>query len=73
MRDAQLKVDDKSMAKSAASDAKMTTDRRAAAMANGLEEARAMLETADHQLRSAEQELADTNETLSRVLITRYF
>ena len=65
VRDAQLKVDDESMAKSAASDAKVTADRRAAAMANGLEEARALLETADRQRRSAEQELADTNETLA--------
>ena len=47
MRDAQLKVDDESMAKSAAADAKVTTDYRSAAMANGLEEARAVLETAN--------------------------
>merc|ERR1719341_514816 len=40
-------------------------DRRAAAVANGLEEARALLETADRQRRAAEQELADTNETLA--------
>merc|ERR1712060_959929 len=65
VRDAQAKVDDESMAKSAAADAKVTADRRAAAVANGLEEARALLETADRQRRSAEQELADTNETLA--------
>merc|ERR1711981_1207570 len=65
VRDAQLKVDDESMAKSAAADAKVTGDRRAAAMQNGLEEARALLETADRQRRAAEQELADTNETLA--------
>merc|ERR1719291_1216881 len=65
VRDAQAKVDDESMAKSAAADAKVTGDRRAAAMQNGLEEARAMLETADRQRRAAEQELADTNETLA--------
>merc|ERR1711936_1123932 len=65
VRDAQLKVDDESMAKSAAADAKVTADRRAAAVANGLEEARALLETADRQRRAAEQELADTNETLA--------
>merc|ERR1719251_609835 len=34
-------------------------------MQNGLEEARALLETADRQRRAAEQELADTNETLA--------
>merc|ERR1719291_1180755 len=49
VRDAQAKVDDESMAKSAAADAKVTGDRRAAAMQNGLEEARALLETADRQ------------------------
>merc|ERR1719305_1761844 len=53
------------MAKSAAADAKVSGDRRAAAMQNGLEEARALLETADRQRRAAEQELADTNETLA--------
>merc|ERR1712192_112897 len=46
-------------------DAQITADRRAAAVANGLEEARALLETADRQRRAAEQELADTNETLA--------
>merc|ERR1712062_730661 len=65
VRDAQVKVDDESAAKSAAADAKVTGDRRAAAMQNGLEEARALLETADRQRRAAEQELADTNETLA--------
>merc|ERR1712180_479542 len=65
VRDAQLKVDEESASKSAAADAKVTADRKAAAMANGLEEARALLETADHQRRSAEQELADTNESLA--------
>merc|ERR1711971_1320527 len=53
VRDAQFKVDEESAAKSAAADA------------NGLEEARALLETADRQRRAAEQELADTNETLA--------
>merc|ERR1712236_82299 len=61
VRDAQLKVDEES----ASTDAKVAADRKAAAMANGLEEARALLETADRQRRSAEQELADTNESLA--------
>merc|ERR1712152_21843 len=65
VRDAQVKVDEESAAKSAAADAKVVADRRAAAMANALEESRALLETADRQRRSAEQELADTNETLA--------
>merc|ERR1712071_693019 len=65
VRDAQAKVDDESQAKSAAADAKVTADRKAAAMQNALEEGRALLETADRQRRSAEQELADTNENLA--------
>merc|ERR1719283_723607 len=64
VRDAQLKVDEESASKSAA-DAKVAADRKAAAMQNALEESRALLETADRQRRSAEQELADTNETLA--------
>merc|ERR1712113_1248169 len=65
VRDAQAKVDEESAAKSVAADAKVTADRKAAAMQNALEESRALLETADRQRRSAEQELADTNETLA--------
>merc|ERR1719219_691434 len=65
VRDAQVKVDDESAAKSAAADAKVSADRKAAAMQNALEEGRALLETADRQRRSAEQELADTNENLA--------
>merc|ERR1719289_243987 len=65
VRDAQVKVDEESAAKSAAADAKVSADRKAAAMQNALEETRALLETADRQRRSAEQELADTNETLA--------
>merc|ERR1711971_1221751 len=65
VRDAQAKVDAESQAKSAAADNKVTADRKAAAMANALEESRALLETADRQRRGAEQELADTNENLA--------
>merc|ERR1711862_909511 len=62
---AQVKVDVESQAKSAAADAKVSADRKAAAMQNCLEESRALLETADRQRRAAEQELADTNENLA--------
>merc|ERR1712002_1111915 len=65
VRDAQVKVDAESQSKSAAADAKVTADRKAAAMQNCLEESRALLETADRQRRAAEQELADTNENLA--------
>merc|ERR1712152_135621 len=63
VRDAQAKVDAESQ--SAAADNKVTADRKSAAMANALEESRALLETADRQRRGAEQELADTNENLA--------
>merc|ERR1739846_175947 len=65
VRDAQAKADDESAAKSAAAEAKVSADRKAAAMQNALEEGRALLETADRQRRAAEQELADTNENLA--------
>merc|ERR1719427_2436799 len=65
VRDAQAKVDDESAAKSVAADAEVSAERKAAAMQNALEEGRALLETADRQRRSAEQELADTNENLA--------
>merc|ERR1712025_496935 len=65
VRDAQVKVGAESQAKSAAADAKVSADRKAAAMQNCLEESRALLETADRQRRAAEQELADTNENLA--------
>merc|ERR1712184_170418 len=51
VRDAQAKVDAESQAKSAAADNKVTADRKSAAMANALEETRALLETADRQRR----------------------
>merc|ERR1719516_476304 len=65
VRDAQAKVEEESAAKSAAAEAKVAADRKAAAMQNALEEGRALLETADRQRRAAEQELADTNENLA--------
>merc|ERR1719397_2145402 len=67
VRDAQMKVDEESAAKSAAADAKVTADRRAAAVANGLEEARALLETADRQRRAAEHELGQLNSDLDEM------
>merc|ERR1712058_166103 len=67
VRDAQAKVDGESQAKSAAADAKVAADRKAAAMQNCLEESRALLETADRQRRAAEQELADSNENLAEL------
>ena len=67
VREAQMKVDEESVAKSVAADQKVTAERKAASMQNSLEEARSLLETADRQRRSAEQELGDTNETLAEL------
>merc|ERR1712055_480616 len=67
VRDAQVKVDEESRAMAAASDAKVAADRKAAATQNALEESRTMLEQADRQRRTLEQELADTNETLAEL------
>merc|ERR1719320_26003 len=61
VRDARVKVDEESAAADLAADAKVAADRKAAAMQNALEESRALLETADRQRRSAEQELADAD------------
>merc|ERR1712012_1288950 len=54
-----------SRAKAAAQDNLIAADRRANANQNALEEARTLLEQADRNRRMIEQELADTNESLS--------
>ena len=72
MRDAQVKVDEESRAKAVAADAKVVADRKAAATQNALEEARTLLEQADRQRRTLEQELADTNETCKLTLSVYY-
>merc|ERR1719208_682279 len=71
VRDAQAKVDAESQAKSAAADNKVTADRKSAAMANALEESRALLETADRQRRGAEQELADLSNVNQSIAAAR--
>merc|ERR1719246_151329 len=68
VRDAQVKVDEESAAKSAAADAKVAADHKAAAMQNALEESRALLETADRQRRSAEQDVAMNLEKDKKLL-----
>merc|ERR1712183_1020596 len=47
----------------------MGADRKAHAMQNALEEARALLEQADRNRRSAENELSDVNESLSEATV----
>merc|ERR1712066_158758 len=65
IRDAQGKLEEESRQKSAARDNLVTAERRANSMSNALEEARTLLEQADRNRRTMEQELADVNETLS--------
>ena len=65
LRDNQLRFDEESRAKSAAQDALISCERRCHAQQNSLEEARTLLEQTDRNRRQLEQDLADSNETLS--------
>merc|ERR1711910_41347 len=65
IRNVQKRFEDESRAKAAATDSLLSADRRANANQNALEEARTLLEQADRNRRMIEQELADTNESLS--------
>merc|ERR1711981_1062141 len=65
LRDAQAKLEAEQVAKDRAHDALINADRKANSNQNALEEARTLLEQADRARRMVEQELADTNETLS--------
>merc|ERR1712083_723426 len=65
IRDAQAKLEDEQRAKEVAHDHLIAADRKAHANQNALEEARTLLEQADRARRLVEQELSDSNETLS--------
>merc|ERR1712223_744203 len=65
IRNVQKRFEEESRAKAAATDSLLSADRRANANQNALEEARTLLEQADRNRRMIEQELADTNESLS--------
>merc|ERR1719325_402456 len=65
IREVQAKYEDEVRAKSAAQDALIVPERRVNANQNAQEEARTLLEQSDRNRRMIEQELADTNETLS--------
>merc|ERR1712010_428017 len=65
IRNVQQRFEEESRAKAAATDSLISADRRANANQNALEEARTLLEQADRNRRMIEQELADTNESLS--------
>ena len=65
IRTVQQKFEEESRAKATAQDNLISADRRGHANQNALEEARTLLEQLDRNRRMVEQELADTNETLS--------
>merc|ERR1712025_962384 len=65
LRDAQAKLEEEQHAKSVAHDNLLAAEKRANSNQNALEEARTLLEQADRARRMVEQELADTNESLS--------
>merc|ERR1712152_34318 len=70
IREIQAKYEEEVRAKTAAQDALIAADRRVNANQNALEEARTLLEQSDRNRRMIEQELADTNETLSQQTCT---
>merc|ERR1719273_1696465 len=67
IREAQAKLEDEQRNKESAHDALIAADRKAHSNQNALEEARTLLEQADRARRIVEQELSDTNETLSEL------
>merc|ERR1712106_698889 len=65
LREVQVRFEEENRAKAAAQDNLIAADRRCNANQNALEEGRTLLEQTDRNRRMIEQELADTNETLS--------
>merc|ERR1712183_952524 len=65
LREVQARFEEENRAKAIAQDNLIAADRRCNANQNALEEARTLLEQADRNRRMIEQDLADTNETLS--------
>merc|ERR1712051_588687 len=65
LREAQSKLEAEQVAKERSHDALINADRKCNSNQNALEEARTLLEQADRARRMVEQELADTNESLS--------
>merc|ERR1711994_355700 len=65
LREAQSKLEAEQVAKERAHDALINANRKCNSNQNALEEARTLLEQADRSRRMVEQELQDTNESLS--------
>merc|ERR1719277_707570 len=70
IRNVQAKFEEEVRVKTAAQDSLIAAERRVNANQNALEEARTLLEQSDRNRRMIEQELADTNETLSQQTCT---
>merc|ERR1712176_212867 len=70
LREAQAKLEDQQRAKEVAHDELINAERKANSNQNALEEARTLLEQADRARRMVEQELQDTNESLSEQTCT---
>merc|ERR1711997_457485 len=67
IREAQAALEDEQRAKEVCRDQLIAAERKANSTQNALEEARTLLEQADRARRIVEQELSDTNETLSEL------
>merc|ERR1712038_547112 len=67
IRDAQTALEDEQRNKEISRDHCIAAERKAHTTQNALEEARTLLEQADRARRIVEQELSDTNETLSEL------
>merc|ERR1719232_298085 len=70
LKEVQSRFEDETRAKAIAQDNLIAADRRCNTNQNALEEARTLLEQSDRNRRMIEQELADTNETLSQQTCT---
>jgi len=69
IREKTQNLEDEQLAKDAAKEYLLATDRRANAASNAVEETKTMLEQADRSRRQAEQDLADTNEHLADLTV----
>merc|ERR1711923_471616 len=67
IRDAQTRLEEEQRAKEVTRDQLISSERKAHTVQNALEEARTLLEQADRARRLVEQELSDTNESLSEL------
>merc|ERR1712228_676448 len=67
IREVQAGLEDEQRAKEVCRDQLIASERKANSTQNALEEARTLLEQADRARRIVEQELSDTNETLSEL------